>query len=146
MKKKSKIIRILPLFILLVLAGGCYTKSGISKTEVFRDGEMNCIILQTRDSSWMIENYSVSEGILKGMIAPEGYKPDKKQIAFLYAAPPDAVSVDGKTISVLMDNIAKAEQTKINKARTFESLTLGVLVAIPLIFFLTLLIGGGYDM
>lgn len=132
--------------VLLALSGGCYTKSGISRTEVFQDGEMNCIILQTRDSAWIVVNYSVNEGMLKGMKAPAGFKPGKKQTAFLYAAPPDAVAVDGKTISVPLVNIAKAEQNKINKVRTFESLTLGVLIAIPLIFFLTLVIGGGYDM
>lgn len=107
-----KALKTVMFLILAVTAVGCYSLRTASISSIPQ--KRNVIMLHADDSLWAVSNYTVSDGIVTGLIYQDSLKIKKLKVAHLYAAPVSAVKIDGTRLSVPTGNIAKTDYWVIN--------------------------------
>jgi hypothetical protein len=102
-----KALKTVIFLVLSVTAAGCYSLKTASLSSIPQ--KRNVIMLHADDSLWAVSNYTVSDGILTGLIDQDSLKITRLKVTHLYAAPLSAVKVDGTKLSVPAGNIAKTD-------------------------------------
>jgi hypothetical protein len=130
-----KALKTVMFLILAVTAAGCYSLRTASLRSIPQ--KRNVIMLHADDSLWAVSNYTVSDGILTGLIYQDSGKITRMKVTHLYAAPLSAVKIDGTKLSVPAGNIAKTDYWEINLWLTLGgavTVTLFVFTFLPLLF------------
>jgi len=102
-----KALKTVMFLILAVTTAGCYSLKTASLSSIPQ--KRNVIMLHADDSLWAVSNYTVSDGILTGLIDQDSLKITRRKVTHLYAAPVSAVKIDGTSLSVPAGNIAKTD-------------------------------------
>jgi len=102
-----KALKMVMFLILAVTAAGCYSLRTASLSSIPQ--KRNVIMLHADDSLWAVSNYTLSDGILTGLIYQDSLKITMRKVTHLYAAPLTAVMIDGTRLSVPAGNIAKTD-------------------------------------
>jgi len=102
-----KALKTVIFLILSVTVAGCYTLRTASLSSIPQ--KRNVIMLHADDSLWAVSNYTISDGILTGLIYQDSLKITRLKVTHLYAAPLTAVKIDGTSLSVPAGNIAKTD-------------------------------------
>jgi hypothetical protein len=123
-----KALKTVMFLILAVTAAGCYSLRTASLSSIPQ--KRNVIMLHADDSLWAVSNYTVSDGILTGLIYQDSLKITKLKVTHLYVAPATAVKIDGTRLSVPAGNIAKTDYWVVDLW-----LTLGGVAAIAIVAF-----------
>jgi len=129
-----KALKMVMFLILAVTASGCYTMKTASLSSIPQ--KRNVVMLHADDSLWAVSNYTVSDGILTGLIYQDSVKLTRLKVTHLYAAPLSAVKTDGTRLSVPAGNIAKTDYWVINFWLTLGGITAIGLFAITFLPFL----------
>lgn len=117
-----------------LLMTGCYTLKTVPVTGI--PAERQILIVHADENYWTVDNFSVSDGMLTGHIAPGDLKVKKGNSAHLYVAPTTAVTVEGDTVRVPTANMAKADYQAIKMDDTigFGAIWAGVIFTLLLLF------------
>lgn len=124
---------------------GCYSLLEYSKADISKNSG-NLYLVSVSDSSLFLTATEFTGGFLKGTVKHEVTKKERRNAIRIYVAPVEAFVKSGDFVSIPVSNIAKVEVNKINVLKSAEFMVLAGVVAVPVIFILSLVIGGGYDM
>lgn len=113
---------------------GCYTLRNVSVTNIPQ--ERTLLIVHADLNYWIVEGYSVSDGVLTARICPETGRVRKYNSAHLYVAPLEAVTIEDNMLTVPIANIAKSDYLMVS---FLETLRYGAPLAL-VIYTLTILI------
>ncbi len=113
----QKIVALFLAGLIMLMFSGCYSLRGIPKGEIQYAGGKHYYIHGT-NSSFQINNVSISDGVLSGSLAYLAESPKKKDVINLYVAPDSAIKKNGSIISIPFENIAKAELNKVDGSKT----------------------------
>jgi hypothetical protein len=102
-----KALKTVMFLILAVTAAGCYSLKTATLSSIPQ--KRNVIMLHADDSLWAVSNYTLSDGMLTGLIYQDSLKITRRKVMHLYAAPVSAVKIDGTKLSVPSANIAKTD-------------------------------------
>jgi len=116
-----KALRTVMFLVLAVTAAGCYSLRTAPLSNIPQ--KRNVVMLHADDSLWAVSNYTVSDGILTGLINQDSLKISKLRVTHLYAAPASAVMIDGTKLSVPAANIAKTDYLVFDPWLTLAGLT-----------------------
>jgi hypothetical protein len=115
----QKIVALSLAGLLMLMFSGCYSLKEIHKGEI-QYAEGKYYYIHGTNSTFQINNVSISDGVLSGSIA-YAYaqeKIKKKDVINLYVAPDSAIQKNGAIISIPFENIAKAELNKVDGSKT----------------------------
>lgn len=129
-----KALRAVMFLLTCLLMTGCYTLKTVPVTGI--PAERQILIVHADENYWTVDNFSVSDGMLTGHIAPGDLKVKKGNSAHLYVAPTTAVTVEGDTVRVPTANMAKADYQAIKMDDTigFGAIWAGVIFTLLLLF------------
>jgi len=145
-RKKTYLLCIsLLLLSVLFITTGCYSLKEIPRKDIALTGR-TIYVIHTADTSYILTGSDCSGGFIKGTIDPDNSRTPRLRTVHFYIAPGSAVQQDGKMISVPVSNIAKVETARTDGIKIIGFLTTAGFVGIPLIYLISLIITGGYDM
>jgi hypothetical protein len=142
MRKYNDYQKIAALFLsglIVLLFSGCYSLRGIPKGEIQYAAGKHYYIHGV-NSSFELNNVVISNGVLTGRITHLPAPEKKKEIVHLYVAPDSAIHMNGETISIPFENIAKAEINKVEWTKTLiisSGIAIGATYVVALIYLLT---------
>jgi len=127
-KRMSAIISLTAVLILTMIPACLSFKT----VPVNRLAEMQVKIIRVHsgDSLWISDDYKISENILTGKVIDGSVKVSFKEIADIYAAPADAVKIEGGYMTLPVNNIGKADHSRRDPGRmmTLASLLFFIIV------------------
>jgi len=96
---------------------GCYTLTTVTTSTI--PPRTEAMIVHADESHWTVVDYSFTDNILTAQISPDTVKFKKGKTVHIYAAPVSAVTVDGTTLTVPVNNIGKTDYFALNFWETF---------------------------
>ncbi len=101
-------------------------------------------LVHTADTAILLSHIEKSGEVLIGIVHSGIIKPIRNKTVDIFVAPDSALIIKDTHIIIPLGNIAKLEARKIDGQRTIFYTFLTFLAGIPLIGFLSLVIGGGW--
>jgi len=89
---------------------GCYSLETIPLNYAIKFPEKrNLILIHAGDSIWNIRDFRISDNRLTGHLIRDTAGIKNVKVSHVYAAPPDALFIEGEILTLPLGNIGKAE-------------------------------------
>jgi len=99
-----------------LLMTGCYSLKNVEIQRI--PAGRPYLVVHADTNYWIVQDYSVTDGILTARLCPEDVKIRNKNSAHAYVAPAEAVTPGDTVLSVPAANIAKTDFKEIEEAQT----------------------------
>jgi hypothetical protein len=112
-----KVFKTVMFLMACVLITGCYTLTTVTTSTI--PAKTEALIVHADESHWTVVDYSFTDSFLTAQVSPDTVKFKKGKTVHIYAAPVSAVTVEGTTLTVPLDNIGKTDYFALNFWETF---------------------------